>query len=261
MVRTVRALGAAMTLAGLLALPGVAAAVPVTVFDTYYGGLNGYNDNPPISGDVIGSSTFNIASAVFERIGGGNTLRVIINTNFAFAPETGNSLGTGYGDLFITPGLNAWTPQGTGPAYNTDTYQAGDWTYAFTMPFNPGLGNTTGAGGLYATAGGSIVMSNYGGSFTGSNFRNNQAVRFTPGITPAAATGSWTVSANKVTFDINDNGLLGDNLAFSWAMTCANDVIQGAVSMVPEPSSWALMIVGFGAAGAAVRRRRAAASA
>ncbi|WP_293898386.1 PEPxxWA-CTERM sorting domain-containing protein [Phenylobacterium sp.] len=263
MVRILRALGAAVTLAGLMALPAVASAAAVTVLDTYYGGLNSYNDAPPVSGDVIGSATFDIQSAVFQRIGaGGNTLRVTINTNYAGAPEAGASLGTGYGDLFITPGVNAWTPQGSGPYYDTDTYQPGDWAYAFEMPFNPGAGNTTGAGTLYDTLGGAIVQSNVGGVFTGPYFRNFQAVRFTDGgaIAPVA-TGAWTVGANKVVFDINDNHLLGDNFAFSWAMTCANDVIQGNVGLVPEPASWALMLLGFAAVGAAVRRRRVTASA
>ena len=101
-----------------------------------------------------------------------------------------------------------------------------------------------------------------GGSFTGSNFRNFQAVRYADdGILAPAATGTWTVGVNKIIFDIADNHLLGDNFAFSWAMTCANDVIQGNVGLVPEPSSWALMIVGFGFAGASLRRRKVTASA
>jgi len=257
-----KVLGVAVVLAGLMALPTVASAAPVTVLDAYYGGSNTYNDHPPVSGDVIGSSTFEIQSAVFERVGvGGNTLRAIINTNYAGAPEAGASLGTGYGDLFITPGVNAWTPQGTGPDYHLDTYIAGDWAYAFTMPFNPGAGNTTGGGALYDTTGGAIVQSNVGGVFSGDHFRNKQAVRFTPGGPAPVALGTWTVGLNKVVFDIRDNHALGDNFAFSWAMTCANDVIQGNVALVPEPSSWALMIVGFGFAGASLRRRKVTAPA
>lgn len=263
MMRFATALGAAFVLAGLMAPLTAASGAAVTVSDTYYGGLNTYNNAPPASGDIIGSDTFDIQSAVFERIGpAGNVLRVIINTNYAGAPEAGASLGTGYGDLFITTGVNAWSPQGSGPYYDTDTYQAGDWAYAFEMPFNPGAGVTTGGGTLYNTLGGSIIQSNVGGVFTGSGFRNFQAVRYADdGILPVAGTGTWTVGLNKVVFDITDNHLLGDNFAFSWAMTCANDVIQGNVGLVPEPSSWALMILGFGAMGAAMRRRQVAASA
>jgi len=32
-----------------------------------------------------------------------------------------------------------------------------------------------------------------------------------------------------ITFTIPDGGLLGDSFALAWAMTCANDVIQGPV--------------------------------
>ena len=37
----------------------------------------------------------------------------------------------------------------------------------------------------------------------------------------------------------------------------AADVVGGASALVPEPAAWALMIGGFGLAGAALRRRRA----
>ena len=253
------ALGATMMLAGLIALPTAASAGTVTVNDTYYGGTNFYND----PADIIGSATFDIQSAVFERVGaGGNTLQVTINTNYAGAPESGNSLGTGYGALFLTPGYNVWSPQGPGPGYHTDTYEAGDWAYAFEMPFNPGAGNTTGSADLYSTSDGVIDMSNVGGNYSGGNFRNNQAVRFIAnGNAVSLGTGTWSVGVNQLVFSINDNHLLGDNFAFSWAMTCANDVIQGNVTGVPEPASWALMIGGFGLAGAMIRRRKVAATA
>lgn len=245
------ALGAVAAMAGALA--STSAVAGVTVNDTYYGGTNYYNDAPPVSGDVIGSSTFDTHSAHFERSGG--TLIITINTNYVFAPETGNSLGTGYGALFLND--DPWTPQGSGPEYHTDTYQPGDWKYAVTMPFNPGLGNTFGSSGLYLTSTGTIGMSHVGASYSGGSFRNNQAVEFFAGGGPIGA-ASWSTSAGKITFNINDGGLLGNNLAFSWAMTCANDVIQGQVAGIPEPATWGLMILGFGAVGAMIRRRRGA---
>jgi hypothetical protein len=39
-------------------------------------------------------------------------------------------------------------------------------------------------------------------------------------------------------------------------MTCGNDVIQGQVSAVPEPSTWAMIILGFAGIGATTYRRR-----
>ena len=240
-----------MAAAAGLALATLAspASASVTVVDQYFGGANFYND----PNDVIGSSTFDTSSAVFERFGAGaNSLRVTINTNYAGAPEANISLGTGYGALFLTPGYNVWSPQGPGPGYHTDTYQPGDWAYAVTMPF---LGGGSGVTGLYSVTEANIGMSHVGGSYSGTNFRNNQAVEYFP-TASALRTASWAVAPGKVTFEINDNHLLGDNFAFSWAMTCANDVIQGQVTGVPEPTAWALMILGFGGVGAAVRRRR-----
>ncbi len=41
-----------------------------------------------------------------------------------------------------------------------------------------------------------------------------------------------------------------------WVGTRNLSTFTGAVSAVPEPATWAMMIIGFGAAGAAIRRRR-----
>lgn len=66
-----------------------------------------------------------------------------------------------------------------------------------------------------------------------------------------------------IEYVITDNGLLGDAFALSWAMTCANDVIQGIVqippnntSTTPLPASALLMGTVLGAGGFVARRRR-----
>ena len=248
--------------AGLLA--GSASAA-VTVADNYYGGINTYTGQ-----DVIGNAAvFDIQSAVFERVGPAqSTLRVTINTNYAGVPGTPAALTTGYGALFITPGTNAWNVTGVAP-YPNDVYTPGEWDYAFTMPLTGAIGSS-GTSSLYDTSDGAVVLSNVNGnSITFPNpgnggyyFRQDQAVQFTPGVgATALAGGAWAVSAGQIRFDINDNGLLGNNFAFSYAMTCANDVIQGQVAIpVPEPATWAMMLMGFMGLGSAARvsRRRAA---
>jgi hypothetical protein len=258
------------------------ADVTITVQDNYDGGLNTYN-NP---GDSIGGGIFNISSASFTRSTDGNTLTAVINT--AFAGYAGTDAGVGYGSLFITPGKLAWQPTGTAP-YPTDQYVNGEWQYALSMPALPGTGNKSGTGTLYQTGGGAlntltpgygtIVSSNVNGDpttypYSGNNgyyFRANQAVQFNPAATigdPLGITDSWSVNQSNqtVTFVVKDDGLLGDDFAFAWAMTCANDVIQGQLDIpsftqpLPEASTWAMMVIGFCGVGFVAYRRKGRAS-
>jgi hypothetical protein len=52
-------------------------------------------------------------------------------------------------------------------------------------------------------------------------------------------------------------GSSGRNTAFSGSGTFASDPAPLVVGSVPEPASWAMMLVGFGAVGGAVRRQKA----
>ncbi len=147
--------------------------------------------------------------------------------------------------------------------YATDVYHSGEWTYAFALPQLPS-GNS-GTANLYKTIDGTVQLANVDGNTvswpTNPNspwiFRDGQAVQFTPDQNaPAAATGSWSIGPGTITMDITDNGLFSDGFALSWAMTCANDVIQGQVAAVPEPSTWAMLLIGFAGLGFAGHRRR-----
>lgn len=265
--------GAVALLAALLCSTQ-AMAKGVTLLDNYVGGydtwsgsgvaIGSHNGATLYDGQVIGDpSIFGITSANIQRIGpGGDTLQIVINTNYA---GNGGVDGTGYGALFLTPGVNAWRPSGSAAnGYATDQYKPGEWAYAASMPMVPT--QMSGTGGLYAVASGNVVLSNVYGSQTtypyvgnpGWYFRQGQAVQFTTS-NASIASESWSIdpSAHTVTFQIVDNGLLGNNFALSWAMTCGNDVIQGQVAGVPEPSTWAMMLVGFAGLGAVANRRRA----
>ena len=62
--------------------------------------------------------------------------------------------------------------------------------------------------------------------------------------------------AHTITFTILDNGLLGKSFALAWAMTCANDVIQGEVVLhggqdFPTPLPAAVWLFGTVIAGGA----------
>jgi len=53
------------------------------------------------------------------------------------------------------------------------------------------------------------------------------------------------------------NGFLNDSIGGSGLYSRQLAYLTGPISAVPEPATWAMMITGFGLAGAAVRRRKA----
>jgi hypothetical protein len=79
-------------------------------------------------------------------------------------------------------------------------------------------------------------------------------IDFTVSTTPAA-NGWQTVSG---TFFVPTAGVIHLGLSDDSAIASGNDFGVDNISLasVPEPASWALMITGFGAAGAMLRRRR-----
>jgi LPXTG-motif cell wall-anchored protein len=98
----------------------------------------------------------------------------------------------------------------------------------------------------------------------GYYFRQGQAVQFVPlPTTNAVGAATWTVTPSSgyitegsIAFSITDNDLLGNYFALAWAMTCANDVIQGQIdlpstnmSATPLPAALPLFASGIGLMG------------
>jgi hypothetical protein len=265
----------------------------VTAANTiYYGGDNTYNGQ-----DIIGTSPpFSIFSAVVTRTGVNNdTLDIRINTNFAGSPAAGTSDGTTYGSLFLNPVF--WNVTGTAAThYSTDSFVAGNqnWAYAVTTPstgsgssnlYATGLAANGSSGAVvsnygatstpqyYSTADGKIYMSNVSGdpiTYPGAGnpgfyFREGQAVTFVPGSSdPALGAVTITmVDGSYIDYSIVDDGLLGNTFALAWDMTCANDVIQGLVTLsstdlqgTPLPAALPLFAGGLGVIGMLARRRK-----
>jgi hypothetical protein len=279
--------------AAVVGLASSAYAGSFTLNDVYYGATDSYN-NPPA--DVIGDSTFYITSAVVNRSGPNNdTLNIIINTNFAGAPGTNAADGTGYGSLFLNP--LQWSAKDGSPPnhYAGDSFVNGNqnWAYAVTTPSTSGLTglyatglpfsgsatpdiiSTTNFNGVpqyYTTADGQIVMSNVNGNplsapasgNPGYYFRQGQAVLFNPtDSTVAGTSATFTVGSGFLEYSIVDNGLLGNTFALAWDMTCANDVIQGLVTLpstalngTPLPAALPLFAGGLGVMGLLAGRRK-----
>jgi hypothetical protein len=252
--------------AAILLLGAFGSAHATVINDTYIGAdNNGY-------GDVIGAtSQFDIHSAEVNL--SGSLLTLSINTNFAgrgddglFSAYTRDAGGIGYGDLFLA---SSWTPNTSGPNFINDNAATGTlWGYGFSL--DDRWSSTGGTGTLYSLNGptnadNAILSDTFmtGGSRTGAVWRNGQEVAVdTQSAQSTGITGNWVVDAlnRRLTFSIDLAGtdlLTGDELAFHWGMTCANDVIEGAVHNVPEPASLALLGAGLlGVAAARKARRR-----
>ena len=185
------------------------------------------------------------------------------------------------GDLFLS--TNGWAPYTNGnetqAGYGFDgfdefnqTQNGENWEYAIKLSgqldgFNPqGSGTTQ----LYNTADGGEII---GGSIRSSQeaLYDTESFFGSDNTNPLGA-GSWNI------FDSNSNGvedslsitmLLADGfqdvldeananggeLGFHWTMSCANDVIEGAVPSVPVPA--AVWLFGSGLLGlVSIARRR-----
>ena len=76
--------------------------------------------------------------------------------------------------------------------------------------------------------------------------------------TNGGSVGVWTHNAFTVTATSTSETLIFQGLDLGGAPSYGNEVTNVSLTGgVPEPASWALMIGGFGLAGAALRRRRA----
>ena len=76
---------------------------------------------------------------------------------------------------------------------------------------------------------------------------------------PGEITGAGGYTTNWTSHNVSFQAKEGDILSF--AATGTSDSLGGyldniTISAVPEPATWAMMIAGFGLAGAAIRRRR-----
>ena len=118
-----------------------------------------------------------------------------------------------------------------------------------------------------ATPPASLVIGNYGGSGVGLSTGGDAVNIFdsTGGVITGVAFGPSTVGrsfdngaglSNTTLTQLSQVGINGAFTAFSGAEVGSPGSIANAVSPVPEPESYALMLAGFGLLGAVLRRRR-----
>jgi hypothetical protein len=111
----------------------------------------------------------------------------------------------------------------------------------------------------------SLKSSVYDNGYANSTYSYDKVYYNQQANDPTNGTGysNWSASNGALTFsfDVTGSALATANqIAFRWAMTCANDIIEGLVSVnpggevkVPEPQTLLLMLLGM--AGIAYRRK------
>ena len=125
--------------------------------DNYWGGIDTLSGS---NKDIIGSSSvFNISYVDVSRTNGGNTLKIVIHTNYAGEPGTSSAQETTYGSLFTS--VANYSPIGT--VQNVANYKISNVAQ------------------YYQTLDGKIIMSNMKGDPITAPYSGNPGYYFRPG--------------------------------------------------------------------------------
>jgi hypothetical protein len=172
-------------------------------------------------------------------------------------------------------------PYAPAPGYGTFnvTLATGSFALSGVVPGEFGMIQSLNEGTGAVTLPGAFMTFASGGSnlqFWATNIPAGTAGPFTLTDTPTGATLFFTVEGNV--FDTNTNTNIGTftmNASTQFAGTTVSQLLAsfplntpfsaiiietpGVAGAVPEPASWSLMLLGFGAIGLATRRKRTAA--
>ncbi len=112
-----------------------------------------------------------------------------------------------------------------------------------TLPIGPGYG-TIFLGANSVLFDGTCCSSYAGASFNGVELTD---------LTNGGAFAGWTLQPGA-TFSPLVESMSGGSIFMNWQSS--SDIGQATVAGVPEPTTWAMMLIGLGGLGAAMRSRR-----
>lgn len=220
MVRNLRTIAFTLATTGLIALGSAASAASITSYDV---------TNAQPSGFGNWSHTYSGTISAGNYTGGSGTL------NDGIIPNDQNN-----NQLFTTSFLPTIT------AYLDGTYNLNQIDVLSDYLQNAIPGNLL---SFDVTIGGNtqtVALAGFGATTSGGYSSNGRATL--TGLLQSTATNNFTLS-NFVT-----SGSSGFADFFSIGELTVNGVT--ANSAVPEPATWAMLLIGFGFAGAAMRRRK-----
>ena len=205
-----------------IALVSSATAANLVVNGDFEAGYTGFGSDYAIHVPTVNQAEYSIT-----------TSPSLVHPQFAsFGDHT-----TGLGNMMVVNGApsttaRVWYENGIGVSQNT--------TYFFSTWIRSAI-NTSPAQLNF-----SINMNGIGMTFTAGTVASGWQQFYTTWNSGSASAANIALVNQNTAFSGNDFAL--DDIVL--------DTIQpGGTSVVPEPATWAMMIMGFGAAGAALRRR------
>ena len=213
-----------------------------------------YSNNFDTENGGAGASRLNIGG-----IGGGSLTGLTVtagSVDLVRTPDYGIVCVGGSGSCIDLDGSTRQAGEITSGVYN---FNAGDSvTFSFDLSGNQRIGGSDNFHAGFAFGGNTLITSyNLGGAWAAANVFTN--------IVTTGFTSSSSISGNSFTnYSINFVAGQAGTVAFNLGGGSGNNIGPVADNLnlsstggVPEPATWAMMILGFGAAGSMIRRRRA----
>lgn len=148
------------------------------------------------------------------------------------------------------------------PAMNGSTRFSWGLTAHFSQPVSGSMSADGECGNcwyIFDLKNGNLLDANDGGVSMGTDFSNTKFAKTTARVQPSARFYYYVVSGGYATSRPAVMAMAARNPAIGLSLNNMTAPVQFTVSgfnSVPEPATWALMILGFGGIGAALRRQR-----